>query len=150
MQKVEVDAVGSQASQAAFRSFDRAPARSVVGQDLGDDVDLVTAPLDGLSRHLFGTAAAIHLGRVDERHAEIETALQRRHLLGPLGRILAHPIGAQTKRGQRGTATGSDPPDRGALSFTKTAHVPPPSADSQDSIRSRFTPKSLFPYTERL
>jgi hypothetical protein len=46
----------------------------------------------------FGTSVCVHLGGVDEHHAEIETEFQRCYLVGPPGAILAHPICAQTER----------------------------------------------------
>ena len=57
-------------------------------------------------------------------------------------------VGAKEKKmGMRASPTTQlvfeDSP--GTLYFTEATHVFPSSADSQDSIRSRFTPKSLFP-----
>ena len=39
---------------------------------------------------LLGLAVAIHLGGVDQRHAEVEAELERGDLLGAAARALAH------------------------------------------------------------
>jgi 7-keto-8-aminopelargonate synthetase-like enzyme len=61
-------------------------------QNLSDDEHVIAAALDGLSRHFFGTAVTIHLSGVNKGHAEIETEFERRHLVGPVGANLTHPI----------------------------------------------------------
>ena len=80
MQQIEVDAIGAEAPQAALAGGDGTPARGVVRVDLADDEDLVAAPGDGFAHHLLGAAFAVHLGGVDEAHAEVEPESKRRHL----------------------------------------------------------------------
>ena len=45
----------------------------------------------GLADQPFGRAVAVHLGGVDQRHAEVEPQPQRIRLLGGTARPLAHP-----------------------------------------------------------
>lgn len=90
MEQIEVDPVGTQAPQALVARGRHAEARRVDWQDLADDEDLVTPPANGLAYHLFRATVAIHLGGVDERHAEIQTQSERGHLVGATDRLLAH------------------------------------------------------------
>ena len=66
--------------------------------------DGLTAPhlaliVDRVRYHFFGAAFAVHFRGVDQRHAELDTQTQRRHLLGMLAFVLAHPPGPLTQRG---------------------------------------------------
>jgi hypothetical protein len=47
-----------------------------VRQHLADQEHLVTATVDRLADQFFGGAARVHLGGVDQRHAEVESAPQ--------------------------------------------------------------------------
>ena len=71
--------------------------RRVFGQHLADDEAFVAPALHSLGDHLFGAAIAVHLGGVDQRHAEIEPELERRDFFIPHARILAHVPGALTE-----------------------------------------------------
>ena len=90
MEQVEIDAVGLQALQAALAGGDHPGAAGIVGIDLAYDEDLAPAALDGFGDDLLGPALGIHLGGVDEAHAEIEAEAQRRHLVLVAGPALAH------------------------------------------------------------
>ena len=50
--------------------------------ELGRQDHLTAAVLDGLSDELFVLVRSIHLGRVEQRHAEIESAVDRPDGLG--------------------------------------------------------------------
>jgi hypothetical protein len=63
--------------------------------DLADQEDLVAAAGDGLADHFLGAALAIHLGGIDQRHAEVEPEPQRRHHVGVAAARLAHAPGAE-------------------------------------------------------
>jgi hypothetical protein len=97
MQEIEVDAVGAQPLEASLASGDGAGARGVLGQHFGDEENLLAAPLDGLGHDLLGAAIGVHLGGIDERHAEIEAKAKRCDLLVALARALAHGPGALPK-----------------------------------------------------
>jgi hypothetical protein len=88
MQEIEVDPVGPETLQAPLARGDGAGVCGVLRQHLGDDKALIAASLDGLRHDHLGLA--IELGRVDQRHAEIEPELQRRDLLFSPPRALAH------------------------------------------------------------
>ena len=68
--------------------------RRILGQHLADDEAFVAPPLHGLGDDLLGAAIAIHLGGVDQRHAEIEPELERRDLVFAHPPALAHVPGA--------------------------------------------------------
>ncbi|MNC69665.1 hypothetical protein D3C75_1203840 [compost metagenome] len=61
--------------------------------NLADHEDLLTTPGDGLADHLLSTAFGIHLGGVDQRQAQLDTLLQRRHFAAALARVFAHVPG---------------------------------------------------------
>jgi hypothetical protein len=64
---------------------------------LGHQEDLITTPVDCLADEFLGCAPAIHLGGIDQRHAEVETKAQRRDLVRPALRVIA-----QVPRGETG------------------------------------------------
>ena len=90
MQQIEVDPVGAQPPEAALAGSNDAAARSVVRIDLADDEEIIAQPFDGAGDHLLGTTAAIHLGGVDQRHAEFDPEAHRRRLFRDPAAILAH------------------------------------------------------------
>ena len=94
MQQVQIEPVGLEPLQAALASVDDAVARGVVRQHLADDEQLVALPCRGFPDNLLGAAAAIHLGRVDQGHPELDAELQRRGLLSAAAAVLAHMPGA--------------------------------------------------------
>jgi hypothetical protein len=92
--EIEVEPVGAQTAQAALARGAHARARGVVRIDLADQVHVVAAAGDGFADHFLGAALAIHLGRVDQVHAEVEAEPQRGHLGRAGGRVFAHVPGA--------------------------------------------------------
>ena len=76
--------------QAPLAGGDGAGARGILRQHLADDEDLVAAPGDRLGHDPLGFAVAIHLGGVDQRHAEVEPELERGNLLVAKAAALAH------------------------------------------------------------
>ena len=90
MQEVEVEAVGVEALQAALAGGDGAGARGILRQHLAHDEHLVAAPLDGLGHDPLGLSVAIHLGGVDQRHAEVEAELECRDFGVAQAWALAH------------------------------------------------------------
>ncbi len=85
--------------QAFFAGVDRAPARSVLGHDLGDDENLIAPSRNGFADHFFGPAGGIHFSRIDEGHSEIETQAKRSDFLFAAARAIAHGPGALAERG---------------------------------------------------
>ena len=75
---------------AALAGGDNAGARSVVRIDLADDEELVADAVGGTRDDLFGASAAIHLGGVDQGHAEIDAEPQCRCLFGGMAPVVAH------------------------------------------------------------
>ena len=113
---VQVDVVGAEASQ---RALDGCPdvggaavaCRAVVGRrgaadetELGGDLDLVAAALDGASDELLAVEGSVDLGGVDVRDAELEGAVDGADGLGvvqrPAGGVGAgHGHGAEADAG---------------------------------------------------
>jgi hypothetical protein len=84
VEQVEVEPIGAQAAEALLARSHGAGAAGVLRQHLRGEVDLVAPALDRLGHHLFDPPAAVHLGGVDVRHAQVETAPQRGHARGPV------------------------------------------------------------------
>ena len=80
MQQIEIDPVGAQPREAALAGGNHAGARGVVGIDLADDKEVVAQSFGGAGDHLFGAAVAIHLGSVDQSHAELDPEPHGRRL----------------------------------------------------------------------
>ena len=55
-------------------------------------------PCDGFGDHLLGAAVAVHLGGVDQRHAQLDAELQRRRLGLRGAAALAHVPGSLAER----------------------------------------------------
>src|SRR5262249_13727463 len=88
MQEIEIDAVDLEPVEARLASGDGASAGGVLRQHLADDEDLLAAALDGFGHDLLGTAIAIHLRGVDQRHAEVEAEPERRDLAVTIASVL--------------------------------------------------------------
>ncbi len=58
-------------------------------QDLADKKDLVTTIADCLAHEFLGSAIAVHLGGIDQRHAEVEPEAKGCNLIFATGRVLA-------------------------------------------------------------
>ncbi len=97
MQQVKIDPVGLEPLQAALAGLDHALLRGVVRQHLADDEQPVAMPGDGAADDLLGGAAAVHLGRVDQIHAEVDAELQGGLLVGGAAAVLAHMPGAEAE-----------------------------------------------------
>ncbi|MCY1554452.1 hypothetical protein D9M68_910260 [compost metagenome] len=96
MQQVEVDALGIQPPQAARAGRRHTLAAGVVRIDLADQKHLLAHPGNRLAHHQLGAAFAVHLGRVDQAQAQLDTLAQRRHFRAPLAGHFAHAPGALT------------------------------------------------------
>jgi hypothetical protein len=90
VQQIEVDAVDGEALQAPLAGSDGAGARGVVRIDLRNNIGAVSPAFDGLCDHLFRAALTVHLGCVDQRHAEIQAEAQRIRFGLGLTVVLAH------------------------------------------------------------
>jgi hypothetical protein len=90
VQQVEVDVVGGEAAEASLACRDRPEPRGVGGQHLGDEKDLVSPSSDCISDEDLGVAVGVHLGGVDDRHAEVESEAQCRDLVPLSRRVLRH------------------------------------------------------------
>src|SRR5215207_7884188 len=77
------------------------PAAGVVGVDLADQERPVAQTLNGLPDDLLGAALGVHLGRVDERQAELDAEPKGGDLSRALPGALAHGPGALSECGNR-------------------------------------------------
>src|SRR5438477_3020765 len=98
MQQVKIDPVGGQPFEAALASSDDAGARAVVRIDFAHDEEVVAETVDSAGDDLFGAAAAIHFGCVDQGHAEIDAEPQCRCLFGGMAAVLSHVPGSLSQR----------------------------------------------------
>ena len=89
MQEIKVEALGAEALQASLAGGDGAGARGILRQHLADDEHLVAATCDGFGHDPLGFAVAIHLGGIDQRHAEVEPELERCHFVVAQRRALS-------------------------------------------------------------
>ena len=87
VQEVEVEVVRVQPLQARHAGGERPVERRVLGEDLADEEDVVAAPGDRPADEPFAGAGAVHLGGVDEGHAQVEAGPQRSDL--DVGRMAA-------------------------------------------------------------
>jgi hypothetical protein len=120
VQQVEVDVIEHQAPAAALAGGDDAGAARVVRIDLADDEHLIARHRAGAQRlgerpaeHLFGTAFAVHLGRVEDAVTEFEGEAHGGHLLCPARGRFTHLPGAQAEGGQAGSIRQSHSVHRG-------------------------------------
>ncbi len=74
--------------------------------ELRRDDDPIAAPVDRAADELLVDEGAVHVGRVEQRHAEVDGATDRRHRLILVGLAveLRHPHAAEADRGDRGAA----------------------------------------------
>src|SRR5688572_2583370 len=107
MQQVAVEPVGLETGERALAGGPHAGTAGVLRQHLGDEEDLVSPPGDRLGDDLFRRAGAVHLGRVDMRHAAIEACAEGGDGGGALG-ALDHPGTLSDQRhGAVGRAEGA-------------------------------------------
>jgi len=102
VQQIEVDMIGAQPLQAARAGRRHAGARGVVRIHLADHEGPVALAGDRLRHHLLGAAVAVHLGGVDQRHAQVEAEAQRGGLVLGAALALTHPPGALADGRYRG------------------------------------------------
>ena len=90
VEQVEVEAIGAKPLQAGVARGNGAAARRMMRQHLADQEHLRTASADGLAHDLFRAAVRVHLGRVDERHPEVEPQAKRGNLRCAPPAIFSH------------------------------------------------------------
>src|SRR5690625_737158 len=71
--------------------------RGVPGIDLAHQEHFIAPPVDGLGDQFLGLTVAVHLCRIDQREAEVETLPQGGYFLAALVAILAPVPGALAK-----------------------------------------------------
>ena len=91
MQQIEIDVIGAQSTQAALAGRNRRFSAGVVRIHLGYYSDLIAPAGDCTRDDFLGAAVAVHLGGVDERHAEVEAERERRNFVRRALAPLAHP-----------------------------------------------------------
>ena len=72
----------AQAAEARLARAQHPRARGVLRQHLGDEEDLLAPPRDRLADQLLDPAGAVHLGRIDVGHAQVEPGAERSHRRG--------------------------------------------------------------------
>src|SRR5438067_10220397 len=77
VQEVEVEAIGAEPLQRFLARFQRACARRVARQHLGDEEDFVTTSLERAADEVLDASAPVEFGGVDVGHAEVETRPER-------------------------------------------------------------------------
>jgi hypothetical protein len=75
----------------------RAVAGCILRQHFAHQKNLIAPPGNCFRDQFLGGAVAIHLGGIDQRHAEIEPGAQRLELVGPPRTLLAELPGPLTK-----------------------------------------------------
>jgi len=90
MQEIQVEAIGAKPRKASLACGDGALRSGILRIDLADQEHFVAPAVDGIGDDLLGTAFGIHLGGIDQRHAEVQPELQRGHFRLALARSLAH------------------------------------------------------------
>jgi hypothetical protein len=82
VQQVEIDAIRTQPLQAAFAGQHCAAARGVLREHFAHQEYFVAPAADGFGDQFLRGAVTIHLGGIDQRHAEVETRAQRLDFVG--------------------------------------------------------------------
>jgi hypothetical protein len=72
MEKITVQAIRSEAGERFLTGRDGATAGGILRQYLGDQEDLIAAPVDGFRDPCFRLAIDVHLRRIDVGHAEVD------------------------------------------------------------------------------
>ena len=93
VQKIQVDPIGLQAFQAAFARGWYAGSGCVLRQYFADDEHLITDSGSGLGDNLFRAAGGVHLGSVDQGHAQIDAQTQRIGFPRRVGAAFTHVPG---------------------------------------------------------
>ena len=140
VQQVEVEPVGPSRSRLRSQAALVPRARRVLGQDLADQEDLVPAPRDRLGDHALGAARAVHLGGVDQGHAEVEAEAERSCFRRRLPPALAHVPGALAERrdgGAVGERAGLIRPRRQRSAARSARRKLPPQSEATAARHSR-------------
>src|SRR4029077_17215343 len=139
MQEIKIDMIGLEALQAALAGVDHALLRGVVGQYLADDEEALAGAGGGARDDLLGGAVAVHLGGVDEGHAEFDAELQGGLLVGGAAALLAHMPSAQAK-GRYALAIGEGHAGRGGVGHRWSPVRAPSPGGSRRRKRRRAAP----------
>ena len=94
VQQVQIDPARVQPPQAALAGLHRALPGRVVRPHLGDQEDLFAAAGDSLADEYLRIPVRIHLGGVDQVHADVQTTAQRGNLRTAASPTLAEAPGA--------------------------------------------------------
>src|SRR5438094_7712479 len=107
MKQIEVDLLDIETAKASIAGRGHALAGRVLWIELRHDEHLIAQAGDRLADEPLRASVRIHLGCVDERHAELDPAAQRGNLVLAFARGLAHAPGALPEDGH-GSPPGSD------------------------------------------
>ena len=97
VQEIQVDAIGSEPRETPLARRGHAPSCRVLRIELGHDKDVVTPAGDRFADDPLRAAIGVHLGRVDQRHAEIDAEPERGNFGLPRASVLAHAPRALTE-----------------------------------------------------
>ena len=90
VQKVKVNRVNAQALKTALACFWQFCPRSVMRIHLCNNEHAIALTFDCVGYNFLSAAFAVHLRGIDQRHAEVETELERGDLGGELAAPFAH------------------------------------------------------------
>src|SRR5215469_16374376 len=82
MQQVEIEMISAETAEARVASLRDAVSHHVIGPHFGDQEYAVALTGDHVADQFLGAAVAVHLRRVDQRHAERKAGAQRLFLSG--------------------------------------------------------------------
>ena len=100
MEQVQVQVIGAQPAQAVLQTAAQLSPAGMEGIHFGDEKQLFPVqPVDSLSHQLFRPALPIHLGRINQGHAELDAPPERIHFLSPGAEPLAQVPGALAQSG---------------------------------------------------
>src|SRR5437868_3920885 len=91
MEEVEVDLLDAQTAEAPIARRGHALACGVLGIELRHHEYLIAASLDRLADNPLRASVGVHLGGVDEPHAELDAGAQSGDLVLSLALAFAHP-----------------------------------------------------------
>ena len=98
MEQIEIDSLDAQTFQAAFAGRNRPPPCRVVRVHFTHYENVILPALNRLAHHFFGASLPVHFRRVDQRHPQIDPALEGGDFRCAPPSILAHFPCAQPKR----------------------------------------------------
>src|SRR3984893_2341101 len=97
VEQVKIDNVDTQTFQTALAYFRQLCPRRVVWIDFCNNKHAVALSRDRFSNNFFRASVSIHLGSVDQRHAEFDSKSYRFDLILARALALAHAPGSLTK-----------------------------------------------------